>query len=194
MVLEGLASSSRLIVRYAAFEEVYLRGTPPVDSDLRLGLESSLEKLYKSLLLFLLNAQMFYSKDAASRFANWGISGDRMKDLLQDVSKNEIEVQSYESSALKQAANKQFLQTRELISQYNDRLRSEERETILNWISTVDYRSPYLDIYKRLMPGTGDWFFDKKEFLQWEKTAASSLLWLRGDGMSQTIFTLELHG
>ena len=194
MVLEGLASSSHLIVRYAAFEEVYLRGTPPVDGDLRSGLESSLEKLYKSLFLFLLNAQMFYSGNAASRFANWGISVDRMKELVQGICKNEIEVQSYESSALKQAANKQFLETRELISRYNDRLRSEEREAILDWISTVDYRSPYLDIYGRLMPGTGDWFFDKKEFLQWEKAPESSLLWLRGDGMSKTVFTSGLNG
>ena len=82
MVLEGLASSSRLIVRYAAFEEVYLRGTPPVDGDLRLELESSLEKLYKSLLLFLLNAQIYYSRDARSRFANGAVPVDGMKDLL----------------------------------------------------------------------------------------------------------------
>ena len=89
---------------------------------------------------------------------------------------------------LKQAANKQFLQTRELISQYNDRLGREEQEAILDWISTIDYRGPYLDIFKRLMPETGDWFFfEKIEFVEWEKAPESSLLWLRGDGTSNII-------
>ena len=163
-----------------------------MEAALRLGLESSLEKLYRSLLLFLLNTQLFYSRDAASRFANGAFSVDRMKELLQDISNHEIEIQRYESSALKQVANKQFLLTRELISQYNDRLRSEEREAILDWISAMDYRSPYLDIFTRVMLETGDWFFEKKEFIQWKMAPESSLLWLRGDG-KLSIILLRVH-
>ena len=160
-----------------------------MDGDLRLGLEASLEKLYKSTLLFLLKTQLFYSRNTAGRFTSGAISVDALKDLLQDIHKNEVDVQNYESSALKQTANKQFLQTRELILLYDDRLKREKRESILNWISLIDYQSPYRDIFKRLIPGTGEWLFNREEFLQWENTRESSLLWLRGDGMLKIVIT-----
>ena len=141
-----------------------------------------MKQLYKSVLLFLLRTQIFYSKSRGSGVVEGITSIDGLKQLLEEIRQKDATVLRYESIALKQAANNLFLQTRDMISLYNDRLQKEDRERILHWISTTDYRSYYLDIYNRVMPGTGEWLFEKEGFREWEHSLDSTLLWLRGDG------------
>ena len=177
-----MATSSTLIFRYGVFEEVYLRGGCPVSGRIRSGLEKVLKELYTGIIVFLLKSHKYLTQGPAKRFARPAVSLEDIETLSRDIAKLEDEVQKYEFLELKRQANEQFLSIRASIGAYDDRLEKEQRERILDWISTVDYRSQHLDIHNKLLQGTAKWLFKRPEYHQWEHSTVSTLLWLRGDG------------
>lgn len=110
------------------------------------------------------------------------------------------------------ASYTQFLQVREILGSYKDHLQGEydrnslttsviylleiplarERKVISDWISSIPYHAHHRDIYDRVLPGTGGWFFEREEFRQWSDNARSSLLWLRGDGRKLVVLLRRL--
>ena len=58
----------------------------------------------------------------------------------------------------------------------------EHRDNILKWLSDLDIRSHHLGIFERLMLGTGEWLLEKDEFIRWQTSVSSSMLWIRDDG------------
>ena len=216
LILEGLGTVSKLIYRYSVFEDYYLRGSYLLQDKLRRGLEGPLKAIYGSMLLFLLEALKHYKQDAASiigdslllfalmrsiaRSLEALVSAKRFQELMDDITKNEEEVQRYERLDLKKLATDQYLALRTFMGAYDDRLKRmsclmvqlllklkviivKEREDILDWISNIDHRGHHKSILERLMQGTGEWLLDKEQFVQWHSSSSSSLLWLRGDGM-----------
>ena len=121
------------------------------------------------------------------------VSLDDLEQLSKDIIKYEAEIQRFELLELRKLANEQFILIRALLGAYDDHLKEEQRERILNWISTVDYRSHHLDIHNRLLQGTTEWLFEKPEFVQWMHSPVSSLLWLRGDGKLNSIHLSKLR-
>ena len=70
----------------------------------------------------------------------------------------------------------------------------QKRMQISDWISQVDYYSQYREMRTRLLPGTGQWFLDRAEYVEWAESSESSLLWLRGNGkISMLDIFLRLH-
>lgn len=69
----------------------------------------------------------------------------------------------------------------------------QEREAVLDWMSDIDYRSHHNTVLDRLMEGTGNWLFRKKQYSQWDSNPRSSLLWLRGDGKSFAVGNVILE-
>lgn len=55
-----------------------------------------------------------------------------------------------------------------------------ERTEILKWLSKVEYAKHHLNASEGRVEGTGEWLFGKKKFLDWRKSSASTILWLRG--------------
>lgn len=181
-VLQGLATISNLIFRYNIFEEVYLRGSCSMQGSLRLGLERALKDLYSVALLFLLKAHKFLAQNPGKRFLNAAVSADDLERLSKDLIRYEAELQRFELLELKKFANEQFMSIRESLGAYDDHLEGGQREKVLDWISTIDYRNHHLAIYDKVTTGTGKRLFERSEFVQWRHSPASSLLWLRGDG------------
>ncbi|KAL6716722.1 hypothetical protein ACLMJK_006290 [Lecanora helva] len=183
LILQKLPKISDLIFRYSIFEECYLRGSRPVEGESRSGLTKVLKNLYKVILLFLLKAHGYLAQSTTKRLLKATISLHDLEQLSNDIVEFENEIQRYELLELKKLANEQFLSFRALLGAYDDHLKEEQREQIMNWISTTDYRSHHLDIYNRLLNGTANWLFDKDEYIQWRNSGSlvSSLLWLRGD-------------
>lgn len=62
----------------------------------------------------------------------------------------------------------------------NDNLKQEERLKIFEWLSTVEYRSYHRSKAKTLLPGSGQWLLEKREFGEWMNRSTSSILWLHG--------------
>lgn len=62
----------------------------------------------------------------------------------------------------------------------SDNLKEEERLKIFEWLSTVEYRSHHRSKAKTLLPGSGQWLLEKREFGEWMNRSTSSILWLHG--------------
>jgi hypothetical protein len=70
----------------------------------------------------------------------------------------------------------------------DDRERREERQTILNWLTTIDYAPQQNDYINRRQEGTGRWLLESKEFQDWVITG--NTLFCPGiPGAGKTILT-----
>ncbi|KAL7912680.1 ankyrin repeat-containing domain protein [Trichoderma velutinum] len=63
----------------------------------------------------------------------------------------------------------------------------DEEKQILDWLTPIDYGLLHSDYYKRLQPGTGQWFLRRKEFQDWI-TGGNNTLFCHGiPGAGKTI-------
>ncbi|KAJ4859190.1 ankyrin repeats (3 copies) domain-containing protein [Trichoderma breve] len=101
------------------------------------------------------------------------------KELLQIVRPTQIEG---EPSA------KDFLsQVHQSVSHIQLKVDEQEEKQILDWLTPIDYGSLHSDCYKRLQPGTGEWFLGQKEFQDWI-TGSNNTLFCHGiPGAGKTI-------
>src|SRR5271156_6365135 len=65
----------------------------------------------------------------------------------------------------------------------------QERVTILNWLTPMDYAPQQNDYIRRRQPGTGQWLLDSAEFKTWVETNKQTLLCLGIPGAGKTILT-----
>jgi hypothetical protein len=61
-----------------------------------------------------------------------------------------------------------------------DERRNEQREELLNWISSDDYEEVHDTIYAKKHAGTGEWLLQMDEFRAWDNSRTSALLWCHG--------------
>ena len=65
----------------------------------------------------------------------------------------------------------------------NTNLIEEKRWKILQWLSTIEYVKHHENNKEGLLEDTGNWLLTGGKFDDWQKSTASSFLWLRGDRM-----------
>ena len=65
----------------------------------------------------------------------------------------------------------------------------QERVTILNWLTPMDYALQQHDYISRRQPGTGQWLLDSPQFKMWVETDKQTLLCLGIPGAGKTILT-----
>lgn len=56
----------------------------------------------------------------------------------------------------------------------------QERQEILRWLSTVQYKIHHRGLSKDLSEGTGSWLLQKPQYLERRDSSVSSVLWLHG--------------
>ena len=67
------------------------------------------------------------------------------------------------------------------ISDLHDNLQESERHSILNWLSMQPSYIQHHDAAKRgILEGTGTWLLRDDLLLDWQRSSASSILWLHG--------------
>lgn len=72
------------------------------------------------------------------------------------------------------------LRFRNLISNTNF-LSGKERLELLQWMSDIKYMDHHDDLSnKRLLPGSGQWLLESQNFIEWQQSSTSSILWLHG--------------
>jgi hypothetical protein len=69
------------------------------------------------------------------------------------------------------------------------RQRDQEHETILNWLTPIDYTPQQIDYTMRRQPGTGRWLLDSANFEVWLKTSKQTLFCPGIPGAGKTILT-----
>jgi hypothetical protein len=66
-----------------------------------------------------------------------------------------------------------------------------ERNEIFKWLSNGQYRDHHKSKVKAYLRGSGNWLFEKKEFVEWRKATFSSILWLHG---IRKLLPIHRHG
>lgn len=61
-----------------------------------------------------------------------------------------------------------------------DFIESQERERILDWLSEIPYQKHFTQVYKKVIRNTGKWLFESQDFLDWQNSSTSQVLWLHG--------------
>ena len=64
--------------------------------------------------------------------------------------------------------------------QIEDGLQENERQEILKWLSSQPYIAHHEEVYRKVIKDTGLWLLQHPQFLEWQRSSASAILWLRG--------------
>jgi len=67
--------------------------------------------------------------------------------------------------------------------------KSQEHQTILNWLTNIDYGPQQSDYFRRRQKGTGQWLLDSTEFQLWLQTDQQTLFCPGIPGAGKTILT-----
>ena len=59
---------------------------------------------------------------------------------------------------------------------------------MIDWLSPLNFRISQSDIFDRHVDGTGKWFIDSDEFVNWRDGDSARVLWCEG-GRELCIFT-----
>jgi hypothetical protein len=71
----------------------------------------------------------------------------------------------------------------------DDRECREERQTILEWLTTIDFAPQQSDFINRREAGTGQWLIDSEEYQTWVQTPKKTLFCPGIPGAGKTILT-----
>ena len=204
-VVEGAESIARMLVRYAVFEQIYLRRTSKASTEL----ENALVQLYSTILMYQSKAKHFFDENTAKRILRSAfVTEDEMGRLAKKMDVEESIVDrcaaalntenqasindSLEALSIGQDENyaklKGLLQSidepiRRMSSQLNDiedNLDKSKRQEILRWLSAQPYHEHHEQIWKKALAGTGRWLVEDSIYAEWHKGSTSSLLWLHG--------------
>ncbi|OCK73445.1 hypothetical protein K432DRAFT_420720 [Lepidopterella palustris CBS 459.81] len=88
-----------------------------------------------------------------------------------------MDVLLHSAQALQLNINREAKQERRQLKLQENK---KERESFLDWISTIDFEKIHDDIYIKKHEGTGDWLIRTQEFRTWFSSPKSSLLWCHG--------------
>jgi hypothetical protein len=156
-------------------------------------LHNTLVDLY-ACTLELLATSTDLSSNTAVQFCHAVIDSKKPSGKLSELQSREqnlaAAVTRCESTAhaRQEAELKKFLQeadeTRNKISHNVEQVlqwvSEQERRSLLEWISTVQYGRHHDEIEERRRPGTGNWLIEHERFCEWVDSPSSSILWLQG--------------
>ncbi|KAI5799542.1 hypothetical protein FPQ18DRAFT_253782, partial [Pyronema domesticum] len=162
-ILVGLENIAGLIHRCTLYELLYLSE----DSCSSKNLEKSMLRLYIAILKFLAKA---INKLKQNRL-NAVFTTEDISNYLGNVENLEKTV-GYDADV----AKAQFA------AHCNRPLTSvdSQRSSILEWISTIPYRSHHERINAGRLEGTGKWLLEREDYRTWISSSVSKLLLLRG--------------
>lgn len=84
---------------------------------------------------------------------------------------------------------RQFIHLNDGIDQLNQGQDDRERQTILDWITSIDYGPQQSDFISRRQAGTGQWLLESAEFQDWLATENKTLFCPGIPGAGKTILT-----
>ena len=76
-----------------------------------------------------------------------------------------------------------------LLEQQDNRERREEHQTIVGWLTSIDYASQQSDFTSRRQEGTGQWLLDSDEFQRWLSQKQQTLFCPGIPGAGKTMIT-----
>lgn len=190
-----------LIGRCRIYEQLYLSEKKATPDLVEQQLEAALTKLYTVILRFLCTALSFYGKTAFSRTYDAILNQGELQGFFTDLEYSEERGHRDASNCnsarnatahrkllgngqhlrdLLETWNDPFLPTASGVAIIHDDLSQEKRRRILTWISGIEYARLHYTARENRLEGTGQWVLAHEKYLEWKRSTASMILWLRG--------------
>ncbi|KAI5782140.1 hypothetical protein FPQ18DRAFT_283943, partial [Pyronema domesticum] len=151
-IFVGLENIAGLIYRCTVYELLYLSENSCGSKNL----EKSMLRLYIAILKFLAKAI-----DKLKRKYSTRTELEHLRTHLENINNTTLHIQP---------------QLRHIQCWLED----SERSSILEWISTIPYRSHHERINAGRLEGTGKWLLEREDYRTWISSSVSKLLLLRG--------------
>ncbi|KAK6342402.1 hypothetical protein TWF718_007803 [Orbilia javanica] len=217
-ILIGVETVGKMLVRFTAYEKMYLGvGLPHEDA-----LKNSLVELYFLILRFLIKSKRRFEESKLSLVGKAFVPQDYLKKLdrirlaeeesMKDIRTaadqlNETHLASIDTSIQEnykkleiivnyvKDTNNQISQVDRKLDKIIDNLKEKERGEALAWVSPINHELDHEGIFSSIMEGTCSWLHNEPKFIEWRNSAPSSIFWLRGDpGFGKTRITSSVIG
>jgi hypothetical protein len=106
-----------------------------------------------------------------------------------DTTYKEVKRMRKEQEEWQDAASKATSAMKATADRQDARRNCEERQSILDWLTTIDYAPQQNDFINQRQAGTGQWFLDSAEYQAWLKTDKRILFCPGIPGAGKTILT-----
>jgi hypothetical protein len=162
----------------------------------------TLKELYIRILKFQATSVCFYSNNRFLRVASDIVVWNNWDSLFQDIQEQEKEFSlvcdglkdisdQEEFEALRRRHEKNIARMKYVGNDVSclkvaveDGQKDRQRESLLDWLSSLDASKNYRDALDKKSAETGGWLIQSKSFRRW-KIPPNSLLWLHGKGETQ---------
>ncbi|KAK3997931.1 hypothetical protein QBC44DRAFT_346703 [Cladorrhinum sp. PSN332] len=194
---DGVESVTRLLVRCALIEKLYLGESLEITEELC----NALTQLYAAVLVYLAAAKRYFEGNISKKIGRGLLDtmAKRYEALQNDISEDELEkLLRIADAELRQRMETETANRYEDLQQRLERLDQpimsmaidvsvirdhfdrEERLKVLEWMSTIPFSDHHEMKFKDLIPGSGEWLLKSREFTGWSQSNESSVLWLVG--------------
>ena len=204
-LLAGLEKVAYLLSRCKVYELLYLQGKPSDQEDSTWALDNLKEtmvSLYAAVLRFLAKAIMLYDKRTLSRTFHGTFRPLEIANILKEFQSLEDRLGLDTSSCERVCTRNLHQNSDEVVKGLQDilakleapllrvdssvaalyqNMEGTERAEILKWISPIPYEKSHLNARQNRTQGTGKWLLNHDLYLEWRKSSAATVLWLRGD-------------
>lgn len=194
----------RIVSRGQVYEQVYLNNdSDEAESKLSQGLENALIGIYRTSLDLLADSGSLFSQNTARRTLEAILNPGNVSGGLSSLSAQEDEllrdVQACETRrsaaaddrmiGMLDCLNAPLVRVDENVQKLLDKTDEEDRQDLLEKISTVKFGKHHDNVKETRTPGTGEWLLQNEAFQHWEETSSSGIFWLQGSRLSpQTTF------
>ncbi|KAL4788809.1 hypothetical protein BDV19DRAFT_395637 [Aspergillus venezuelensis] len=195
-LLQGLETISSLIPRLHVIEHHFLHRNIDISANLRSTIEKNTIQLCSKILEFQSRAICYLEKQTARQFFTDMLKQDGWDEILQDIER-------YDTSLKNATSAVHVIEVRRELEALQDGLQqmqvwqttSVEDRKKANLFQRL-YVCPYKDRKDRnnkLVPGTCEWFTNHPQFIKWEQSGNSELLWVSADpGCGKSVLTKYL--
>lgn len=193
-MLIGIDAVCLLVNRCIVYESLYLSGKDGPSDQARANLLNGLVNSYHDVLRFLATALSLFDAPTVSRAAHALFNPDEIMELITQLREaaQRVHIDADNCHKTCSADHQKNVQRQldELVppisviqKQVNElwaRSADDERKATLNWISNIPHANHHWLVCDQLAKGTGEWFLNRPEFIEWRTSAKSATLWLHG--------------
>lgn len=207
-LLMGLEKIGYLVSQCEIYECLYLRLHPTqptkqseqLSLQAKIQLEKAMTELYTHILQFLAKANRISEMKTLRKTVHAILNPGEVIDFIEKCTslenrmREEVEICERVFDQQQNAESTRILcELRKLLGDLEqpivridnkigfmfEKLNSSEQSDILQWISNIPYEDNHLTARQGRTEGTGTWLLRHSQYLEWRKSSASMILWLR---------------
>ncbi|KAL2802136.1 hypothetical protein BJX63DRAFT_426274 [Aspergillus granulosus] len=196
ILLQGLDLISSLIPRLHVIEHHFLRCDTDLSADLRRTLEKDMIQLYSKVLEFQSRAICYLEKRTARQFFTDMLKKDGWDEIIQDIQRYDTYIKDATSSMHVSEVDKKLEALQDALQQIQVWQTTSAQDSRRAILYQLLYVCPYKDRKDRnnkRVPGTCEWFTSHPQFINWNQSGNSELLWVSADpGCGKSVLTRYL--